>query len=41
MICVRCHDALHGNPYVNESGERWDAERVRAALSSAEATLWA
>jgi len=29
---VRCHGALHGNPWVDEDGKRWDADAVRAAL---------
>jgi hypothetical protein len=28
-----CHRALHGNPYVDANGRRWDATAVRAALS--------
>jgi len=29
----RCHGALHGNPWVDEDGKRWDAAAVRLALS--------
>jgi len=28
-----CHGAVHGSPYVDEDGERWDAARVRNALT--------
>ena len=27
-----CHGALHGNPYVDASGRRWDAFSVRQAI---------
>ena len=28
-----CHGALHGNPWVDEDGKRWDADAVHLALS--------
>ena len=27
-----CHGAIHGNPYVDQDGERWTTERVAAAI---------
>ncbi len=32
-FCSLCHMALHGNPYVDWDDERWDAERVKEAIS--------
>jgi len=38
MVCgtgtFRCHGALHGNPYVAHSGQRWTQNEVRAAVGA-------
>ena len=33
-LCRRCHRALHGNPWVDIQGIRWDADRVRHNLGT-------
>jgi 5-methylcytosine-specific restriction endonuclease McrA len=32
-VCFRCHRALHGNPWTDSMGVRWDAARVKETLS--------